>query len=255
MRLHWFANDLIDPSTEELKDLIEVLNDAGYYSVLFAYHNAIPDPLIKTAHILDKTHSIKIMSALRTRVISPEYCAMLAAGFSSIQPNRIMFNILHGTLNENEDQIGIIDYDNIFSTRRGIIDHTRMFLEKINRLALFKQSGAELVVPGASKESIEIAIEYGDYAATDYHSFIKDPEKYSGANKVMVTLDIAFKDFSAPPEEDVNLIFIKESEFLDFINKMDSLGATDLMLAPPPNTDSSQTHKIIKKYSADIFAF
>jgi len=259
MRLHWFSNKAHGLSLNELRSMVTELDGVGYSSFLLPYVSERPDLFLKAAHILEENQSIKLMSAIRPRSLSPEYCAMQAAAFNEIYPNRLMLNVLHGTMVEGETGRGIIDYENTFSTRRGTIEHTRLFLKKLRDISIFNSSNIELFVPGSMADTIEIAVEYGDCVATDYHSLRGDPSRFGDANRLMVTLDMAIKDKTSglddSGEDNLNLIYIPEDNLVEFVKSLKEWGVTDIMVSSPTEAeDPSPVHNAIKKYLAEIVA-
>jgi len=197
---HWMETGWgLDPSIDDIRSKATFFDSVGYESFLQVYHNAFPDAWIKAARALDTSEKIKFMIAVRPFTISPEYCAMMVAGFNSIQRNRLMLNIVHGTLHSEEDYDGIINPEKITS-QEGKREHTEEFLKKLRSRPVF-DNGAEILVAGASDRTIDIAKNYGDYCVTAYHNFSEAPERFSDIEKVMVNLFIVIRDTDEEAEK------------------------------------------------------
>lgn len=253
MRIHWFANAIENNiSTKNLKKMVDYLDEHRYYSVLFAYHNQVPDIFLKLSNITSN-QKIKFMVALRPRALSPEYFSMMVSSFNQITPKGLIVNIIHGSLSDSENEVGVIDDCQTFSSRDGILGHTKKFLKIIKQNSLFQSSNTELVVSGTSLDTIEIANNYADYWATDYRGLVK--RKHFNGEKIMLSVDILIlKDgesragylnkYGYRPS---NLKILFENEVLDFIRSLANFGVTDLMLSClPEDKNQNRVHEFIK---------
>jgi hypothetical protein len=261
VRLHWFAHSIGDISVPDLSSLIDKLDKTGYESVLFAYHNRLPDMFLKSARALQIGQSIKLMIALRSRAISPEYCSMMCASFNEIESGRLMLNILHGSPSEDEPEDGIIDYNNVFSSRESVVKHTEIFLKKLQEIPMFKLSNTQVVLSGASKESIKMGVKYADFSALDYENLMRDPNRYSEVDRLMVTFDLIIsnenhKEISANfTYGTANLILTEEEGFLKFLQDLGRMGVTDIMISSPQESPHEERiHEFVKAHYSKILA-
>lgn len=263
MQVHWFANRLSNSiDVASLKTYITNLNDSGYFSILFTYYNALPDIFIKFANAVDRNEKIKFMMAMRARAISPEYLSMLCSGFSQIQKNRLLLNILHGSLSNEESDYGIIDYGNVFSNRLGIIKHTETFLKKIKKNNLFLSSGVEIALAGQQEETLRMAEKYADYYLFDLQGFEKNKNVLSNKIKKMVYFELIVVDsheFDNTYKDtydfnEYNLKILTEDELLIFLKDLSEQGVTDVMISSVSDEQDSLVHLAISKNIDKIFA-
>lgn len=239
MRIHWFANQIRnDISIDALKDLVTKLDTYGYYSVLFTYYNIFPDMFIKLAHVTNRSEKIKLMVAIRTKAISPEYLSMLAKGFSQIQEERLIFNILHGTLSAEETTEFIIDHKKLFSSKEQIFQHTTKFLNLLTKNTMFLDSSTGLAIPVSSnRASLSLAEKFADYLLTNLEDF-RDGSIPSTNKSAVVVADVFFEH----PQEDFdlekyrystkNLLVVSPENFFSCLKELKEKGATDLMISP-----------------------
>lgn len=265
MKLHWFANQTSnDIEIPDLKNLVSMLNESGYQSVLFTYYNTMPDVFIKLSHVLNQEEKIKFMVAIRTRAISPEYLSMLAAGFSQIQDNRLMFNILHGTLSPEETTGGIIEHEKNFSSREGILDHTKNFLDRLKNSSLFKKSGAEILVSvGTGKDTAVLSEKYADYMLTTLE-MLKMEHVSKSKQKKIVVVDLVleepgennFKFYSSVYPYDIdNLKIFSPEDFLNFLKDLKKMGIENVMLSGvPEDPRQDRIHEFVKNNLDAIIA-
>ena len=104
MKFHFMLRGL-DTTPESLKNITVKASESGFYSMLMTYHSRQEDFWIKSAKIIDDSIKMKMMIAIRTYAISPEYCAMMCKSFYEISPNRLMLNIVSGDLHASETSV------------------------------------------------------------------------------------------------------------------------------------------------------
>jgi alkanesulfonate monooxygenase SsuD/methylene tetrahydromethanopterin reductase-like flavin-dependent oxidoreductase (luciferase family) len=226
---------LNDTSIDGLKNLSEVLDGVGYYSVLMVYHSTQPDHWIKAAHILNKNHKIKYMPAIRTYAMTPEYCAMMCRAFNEIQPNRLMLNIVTGDLKKEEKSINDLIYINdLMDTPEKRLKYTSEWIKKFKS---FKIDGGfpEIVMSGHSDITNNLAKEYADY----HLSWIGQQTKFI-SNKNIISVPIVIRDtyeeakqYVIQSEFNENVtIFGTEDQVINKLNKiiLDNPKITDFML-------------------------
>jgi hypothetical protein len=264
VRVHWFANHIPnDVEVEDLRGFISFLNSCGYESVLFTYYNVMADMFIKLSHVLNKEEKIKFMIAIRTRAISPEYLSMLAYGFSQIQRDRLMFNILHGSLSPEETTEGIIEHDKVFSSKIGIFNHTEAFLDRLKKNVLFKKSGAKVLVSAGSSETAGLSEKYADYMITTFEMLKREHISKSKQKKIVV-IDLvleepgenSFKFYSGVYPYDIDALKVLYPEdFLKFLKDLKKMGIEDVMLSglrEDPKQD--RIHEFVKNNLDAIIA-
>jgi hypothetical protein len=89
MRFNWLHRGYTqDVATVE--ELIKELDGYGYYSVLLTYHSKADDYFIKAARVLTNKQKIKLMLAIRTYAISPEYLSMICKSLNHISNEKII---------------------------------------------------------------------------------------------------------------------------------------------------------------------
>jgi alkanesulfonate monooxygenase SsuD/methylene tetrahydromethanopterin reductase-like flavin-dependent oxidoreductase (luciferase family) len=223
---------LDDTSVDGLKNLSKKLDDVGYYSVLMVYHSTISDHWLKAARILDESHKIKYMPAIRTYAITPEYCAMMCRAFNEIQPGRLMLNIVTGDLHKEETSVNDLIYiKDLMDTPEKRLNYTAEWIKKFKS---FKISGGfpEIVMSGHSAITNKLAEEYADYHLSwigQNSNFIKD--------KNIISLPIVIRDTFEEAKSYVNNSQFKEDVTVfgtedQVINKLN-----EMMLKNPKITD------------------
>jgi hypothetical protein len=222
-----------------LQKFVTNLNDCGYYSILLPYYSLRADSFIKAARILKEDEKIKFMIALRPRALSPEYCAMLCNAFSLIQKNRLMINIVHGSVEPGELQRGILGQASSFSSREEAIKYTESFVKALVKETHFNQLGVDLVLSGGKAETIGLSKAYADYSVIGYDNITDGSGRYKdlGVEHVMTNLSLVIrdsekecKDYKDLYPEDENLLVATPEDLPTIMSKLSSLGVTDVML-------------------------
>jgi len=199
INFHWLARE--NYSIENLIDLSNDLDNAGYYSVLLTYHSNTPDSFIKIPHIINKNHKIKYMIAIRPHSISPEYLKMQCDGFKEIQNNRLIINFVAGNLLEDESTPiptvdRILEKMDIDSRR----DHLNKFLEIFKGLPGDKP---EIAISGSSEKILIAAEEYADALIVELFPYINKHIYRKNINKKIVTVNLCIRE----TQEEINEIF------------------------------------------------
>jgi alkanesulfonate monooxygenase SsuD/methylene tetrahydromethanopterin reductase-like flavin-dependent oxidoreductase (luciferase family) len=253
--MHRFTN----LSIKELKNLTDLLDDAGYYSLLLPYSSLLPDFWIKSANVLNEKHKLKYMIAIRPYSISPEYCAMMCESFHEISKNRLMLNVVAGELSDNESFEGIQIKHNFLETPELRKELMIDFLKKIKKMKVLKHY-PEIVISGVSELSYLAAEEYGTMHASMYDDYMKNKNKIPNSVKKMVSISIIIKNTEEEAKNLYDKIENKRQKQHCFygtpenvMNRILSLkneGVTDVLLHKIEfDTDAFLIHKTIKKYN------
>lgn len=188
-----------DTSVEGLKKLSEKLDGIGYYSVLMVYHSTIPDHWIKAARVLDTSHKIKYMPAIRTYALTPEYCAMICRSFNEIQNNRLMLNIVTGDLKNEETSIDDLVYINkMMDTPEKRLQYTSEWIKKFKSMSI-EGGFPEIVMSGHSEITNNLAKEYADY-----HLSSNSHQQNFVCEKNIISTAIVIRDTDQEAEDFVN---------------------------------------------------
>jgi hypothetical protein len=254
LRYHYFGNSWSSFSPEELKSRVSVLDQAGYYSVLLPYHNHLNDNFIIAARALDKSEAIKYNIAIRSGSVSAEYCGMQVASFHMIDRDRLILNVLHGSPEAIEQSDFLLEDRNLAKKT------TQDFVN-------FKKHKTEIVIPGASDETLDMVGDYADYCAIDYDSFRRELNpadearrklnKYLSSKRLMVTVDIAvvYNEKEKQKVADMNqsnksLICGNDLEIVQHLEFLRSKGVNDILIANAMGSPSEhRTHELIKNLS------
>ena len=98
-------NRLDKQEYSDLKKLTKYLDKIGYYSMLLVYDSGSEDQWIKCASVVSKNQKIKFMIAMRPYALSPEYFAKMTIAFNNIVPEKLIFNVVNGWFQEQEDTL------------------------------------------------------------------------------------------------------------------------------------------------------
>ena len=160
MKFHFMLRGL-DTNPKSLKDITVRASEAGFYSMLMTYHSRQEDFWIKSAKIIDDSIKMKMMIAIRTYAISPEYCAMMVAASNSLSKNKIVLNVVAGDLHKDETSVAdVIDINDLIATSQDRVAYTTKWLDKFRSLDIIKNQIPEIVISGTSEKSINNLIKY-----------------------------------------------------------------------------------------------
>ena len=207
-------SDNLDLSS--LKEKSGYLESYGYCSLLLTYDPMGSDNLIKIARVMNLDHKIKYMIAIRPYAVSPEYFGMLCRGFDEIQKDRIMINIVSGSINENEtfleDIVGIAPFIKYPEQRRF---YTEEWLSKFLNLKFMKVY-PEILISGHSDFCIDIAKKNNLFNIASWFNY-KDSEgrkRFQVNSKQMISFAVVIRDS------------IEEyDKFIENLNEFDKHGA------------------------------
>lgn len=259
MKFHFMLRGL-DTSPESLKNITEKASEAGFYSMLMTYHSRQEDFWIKSAKIIDDKIKMKMMIAIRTYAISPEYCAMMVAASNSLAKNKIVLNVVAGDLHKDETSVDdVIDINELIATSQDRVSYTTKWLDKFRSLDVIKNQIPEIVISGTSEKSINNLINYGDYglAMLDYYTLGKS--KFPKNKGWMASTEIKlFKQ-----DEDRNafinskdlsvlnwILYGNKEEILLKLNEIESCGVTDLLISCSSNEELDDIFSLVKEASS-----
>lgn len=264
MKLHWMQV-YEDSTLSGMKKICNTINESNYYSILFVYHSTVPDFWIKCANILNTEHKFKYLLAIRTYAITPEYFVMMYRAFNEIQRNRIMFNIVAGDIHSEENCMNDLIVDKkSFDTIEKRVNYTHQWMKKVlSILERYNEDIPEIVMSGASLETLKSASMFGDYNLVMMSEYIRSPERFSHSKNRMVSVAIVIRDTYEEAERVVNeiehphqkswTIFGTEEQIVEKIKELKKLGATDLMIRIHGNDNEyHRVHDFAKKYKGVI---
>ena len=259
MNIHWFHR--YNGSTpKDFKVLSNILEDAGYYSVLTVYHSQISDSWIKIAHALNPEHRLKYMIAMRTYAISPEYCAMMCEGFNEISPNRLMLNIAAGDVHIDETSVDdVVAISDLLKTHEDRVKYTSDWLNKFLNLELLRNK-PEIIVSGTSENTINNANIYGDGHLSMYCSYKEGLKELIKTPKKMVCVAMVIRDTHEEAREFyeglpknmgyLSCLFGTEYEIIESINNLKKEGVTDLLISKAHDDEQYyRIHSMVKRFN------
>lgn len=258
MRYHWFARTC-DDTLDGLVKLSNLIEDSGYYSVLFVYHSRIEDYSIKIARTMNPNHKFKYMIAMRTYAISPEYLYMIYESFQKISSNRLMFNIISGHIQEEESSVkDSVFIEDLINTSEKRNKYTHEWLKKFNNLTQKFSEKPEIVVAGHSKQTKDLASKYGYIQATSLDALDNYIIKNNGLSKrQMMSLAVIVRDSENEAKKyweslDENKkkfsIYGDNQSIINQFNKFKKIGINELLICNLPEDEISyyKIHDIIK---------
>ena len=205
IRFHYMARtNKLD--VQSLSELSNELDLAGYYSVLLTYDPMVSDNMIKAANILNTSHKIKYMPAVRTYAISPEYFGMMCRSFEEIQKNRFMVNIVSGDINSNETFLNdIVNIQLDIDTPDKRLEYTKRWIEKFISLKYLDYI-PEIVMGGHSEKTIQMANDNDFMSLVSWSEYknVANLDKFKKANRQMVSMCIVIRDTDENAKNDLD---------------------------------------------------
>lgn len=262
MNIHWFHR-YHGSTPKDFKVISNILEDAGYYSMLTVYHSKISDSWIKIAHSLDPEHKLKYMIAMRTYAISPEYCAMLCEGFNEISPDRLMLNIAAGDIHVDETSVDdVVAISDLLKTHDDRVKYTSDWLEKFLNLEVLRNK-PEIIISGTSENTINNANTYGDGHLSMYSSYKEGLNRLIKTPKRMVCLPMIIRDthqeaLEVYEKQPKNLggmgllscLFGTEYEIIESIKNLEKEGVTDLLISKAHDDEQYyRIHSMVKRFN------
>lgn len=259
MKFHFMLRGL-DTSPESLKNITHKASESGFYSMLMTYHSRQEDFWIKSAKIIDDSIKMKMMIAIRTYAISPEYCAMMIAASNSLSKNKIILNVVAGDLHKDETSIAdVIAINDLIATSQDRVAYTTKWLDKFRSLDIIKNQIPEIVISGTSEKSIYNLINYGDYglAMLDYYTlgeseFPKE-KGWMAATEIKIfkeNEDIDSFINSKDPSVLKWIVYGNKEDVLNKLNEIEKSGVTDLLVSCDSSEGLEDLFSLIKETSS-----
>lgn len=247
IRKHWIVRYRPPETPASLKQVFEEVNPYGYGIVLLTVSPLLGDMWTKISSVVDKSHTFKYMIAFRAYLFSPQYLAMLISSFNQISNNRLMLNLVHGSIGSNEIFDGIIGNKDMLLTSEGRRSHSKEFIDRLfNSVKMFEPFDMpEILVSGGSEDSIHLAKNTSNIIALYYESFMQDPQRITSLkfDKVFVFLSVLVFDTDEEAEERISKMTEHERSFdgspiygsketiKQKLLELESLGVTDIFFS------------------------
>ena len=226
----------------EVSEVVDELDKAGYYSILFPIKSTTADYLPLAISSMRPEQKIKYMIPIRPYLLSPQYLSMLSAGIEAVVPGRTIFNFINGHIGEDENLDGIIHSSIDFSDKTDRRRHLEDFIKTLDRIKMYEQPDfSEILVSGGSLETLEVTHGLGAGLATSYSSFMQNHyEFYSKFNfkNIYVQICILLTESDDDPKiaevvanNPSGVIYGSYSEISTKIQELESMGVTDLLIS------------------------
>lgn len=257
LNFHWMAREP-EHSIEELKSLINKLEDTGYKSVLLLFGTKMSDYWIKAARTLNTSHKIKYMFAMRPYAVSPEYCYMMSKSMNQIDPNRVMLNLVSGEFYPEEVEPTAFDgTDMQIDEKEKRRLYTRKFVKKFLEISAHDPNRPTILISGAAPTAVRTAKDYGDYSLFMYADFMHDQKTFSGMKRKMISFSLLIRDTQEEANEAIrdlsdidkmNTIAGTKESFIDMIKYLQECGIDDILIDRTHcETNVDYIHDIIKE--------
>lgn len=194
LELQWMLERSHDYFNNE--DLIKLLEDNGFTSILIRTGSAQPDPWTVATYYASKFNKIKFIIAVNPAMISPAFCAIKVTTFQKLFGNRISLNIVSGPSREEQevynDTLSIKhrykrskEFAEIVKqlTKNGNIKNYDGNFYRFSNISIPNCEEVEIVFAGSSDNTINMANEIG---AAHYHS-METPISYLNFRKIITT--------------------------------------------------------------------
>ena len=229
MRYYWFGRHM----DKDLKDISDILEDAGFYGILLPYVVGIGDQIVRVARAINKDQKLKYIVAVRPHTISPQYLLMINKSMNVIDRNRLEINFVPGVIDEDEKLYGgilgdITDLSNGLERRDYLAEYMKVWHNTYDEKPYS-------YVAGTSEAIVDMVEKYADANMIPYEYLIntKDPILHIKRPRVV----------SVALHSTVGLI--------DKIEHIKSLGYEDIMFHGHGDKDyplALEVFNIIKEY-------
>lgn len=251
---------------KELQNLLSEFEEAGYNFVLLTVASEKADFVPKAAYLLDKNTKIKMMFAMRPHLLSPQYAAMLFAGFDQIEPGRVMVNWVNGYDKAKVDEVlGLPENFMNPPVRDAYIEE---YFDKLDKVFIEGQESLPVqVIPVNRRFTMELAKKHGMYPILHYNQF---ENKYSelvelGFDRIFVEGSIFVLEDGVDKEVETKRVLSSlssgyargstiigyESDIIEELKRLEQLGVTDFLIGGLDDDDNGElremTHKIVRK--------
>jgi alkanesulfonate monooxygenase SsuD/methylene tetrahydromethanopterin reductase-like flavin-dependent oxidoreductase (luciferase family) len=259
----WRGSEL---NIKDLQALLHEFEQAKYEFMLFAINSEKADFVPKVAFLLDKNPKIKMMLAMRPYLLSPQYAAMLFAGFEQVDSGRLMVNWVNGhNKGEGDEVINFPSNFMDFDVRHKYVEE---YFERLNRVFVVGQKNLPPQVIAINKDpTIALAKKHGMFPILHYEGFLKKHKKLAkeGFSRVFVELFVkVLKDGSDKELETKKIIssidsgYIRNNTFIGYesdiiseLERLEGLGVTDVLIGSFDDEDDPgnrlEVHKIVQK--------
>lgn len=242
IRASWMWRNSPSIAGSEVSEVVDELEEAGYYSILFPIKSTTADYLPRAISSMKAEQKIKYMIPVRPYLLSPQYLGMISAGIEAVVPGRTIFNFINGHISEDENLDGIIYSSIDFSNKGDRRLHLEEFIKTLSRIEMHEQPDfSEVLVSGGSLETLEITHKLGVGLATSYSSFMQNHyEFYSrfSFKRIYVQVCILLTDSQDDPRiaevisnNPSGVICGSYSEVSKKIQELESMGVTDLLIS------------------------
>lgn len=259
MRFHWMDRGDNSHRLDLLENISNIIDNAGYYSMLLVYDSRMHDHWIKAARVLNTKHKFKYMPAIRTYAITPEYASMIYKAFNQISNNRIMFNILSGDIHDGEKSVeNLIWLNDRLDTPEKRLEYTDEWTNKF--LELVEKDPPEIVMSGHSKKTKLMAEKYKATHLSMLDMYLEAYEKpdFIKNTKQMVALCVVVRDTDEIAENFVNnpvdgwqkkwTIYGSSESVKKKLMDLSNIGITDIIInAHPVDEQVELVHKLISE--------
>lgn len=259
IKKHWILRDY-HPDSINLKELCDEFNNFGYESVLFTVYSRGYDMWTRVANAISEKHTFKYMMAVRPYLFSPQYLAMLVSSFQKLSNDRVILNMVHGTIRDVETFDGIVDLNfNLLDPderKRHLLIFLDAFKNNIEMSVKFKVP--EIIISGQSDQVLEAAKANDANIALWHDMFIANPERIlkNNFNKVYISTYILVTEtdkeaesiINSLPEERRSAISLYGSKetLKNKIIKLSEMGVTDIIFSQyGPTFDRLPIHEFL----------
>jgi alkanesulfonate monooxygenase SsuD/methylene tetrahydromethanopterin reductase-like flavin-dependent oxidoreductase (luciferase family) len=268
IRKNWIVRYRPPETPESIKSVFDEVNPYGYGIVLVTVSPLLGDMWTRISSVVDKSHTFKYMIAFRAYLFSPQYLAMLISSFNQISNNRLMLNLVHGNVRNNESFDGIIANKEMLLTNEGRREHSKEFVDKLfHSVKMFEPfEMPEILVSGGSDDSIYLAKNTSNIIGLYYESFMKSPERFTSQNfdKIFVFLSVLVFNTDEEAEErisnmteherslDGSPIYGSKETLKKKILELESLGVTDIFFSQfNQYEDTIPVHEFLKELTEE----
>jgi hypothetical protein len=231
MRYYWFGRHM----DKDLKDISDILEDAGFYGILLPYVAGLGDQIVRVARAINKEQKLKYIVAIRPHTISPQYLLMINKSMNAIDRNRLEINFVPGVIGDDEKDYGGI-MGEVNDSSNGLVrrDYLAEYMSVWYNIYDEKPYS---YVAGTSAEIVDMVEKYADANMIPYEYLIntKDPIHHIKRPRV------------------VSVAVRSTDGLLDIIEHIKSLGYEDIMFHGHGDTDyplALDVFKLIKELNA-----
>lgn len=247
IKKHWIVRYRPPETSLSLKNVFNELSQYNYEYVLLTVSPLLGDMWTKISSVVDKSHKFKYMIAFRPYLFSPQYLAMLISSFNEISDNRLMLNLVHGSVNSNETFDGILGDKEALLSRESRRSYSKEFVDLLfHKVKMFEPFDMpEILVSGGSDDSIELAKNTSNMIGLYYESFMESPERFTslGFKKIFVFLSVLVCDTDEEAEEKISKmsererntngspIYGSKETITQKLLELEALGVTDILFS------------------------